>query len=150
MSQDVPLLARRYDELTLGERQTTRARTITETDIVMWCSLTGDWFWIHSDRERAEASSFGQRIAPGMMVWAFGAGLGVPPDSRTIVANYGAERVRFTKPVLIGDTIHLEIEVVAKNDKQPGQGVVDFRWDLINQRGETVCASVLRVLQGAG
>jgi 3-hydroxybutyryl-CoA dehydratase len=143
-----PLLARPYSALTIGDKQTTRARTITETDVVMWCSLTGDWFWIHSDRVRAEASTFGQRIAPGMMVWAFGAGLGVPPDSSTIVANYGADRVRFTKPVFFGDTIHLDLEVLAKTDKNAGQGIVDLRWDLVNQRGETVCASVVKVLVG--
>jgi acyl dehydratase len=142
----VKLLERSYSELRIGDRETTRGRTITETDVVQWCALTGDWFWIHSDRVRAEASPFGERIAHGMLVWAYSAGLAVPPDSDTIVANYGAESVRFTKPVLIGDTIHVELEVLAKSDKQPGRGVVDLQWDVYNQKNERVCASVAKVL----
>ncbi len=140
------LLSQKYADLRVGDVERTRSRTITEADIVNWCALTGDWFWIHSDAPRAEASPFGARIAPGMLVWAYSAGLGVPPDSTTIVANYGAEKLRFTKPVLIGDTIALELEVLAKSDKQPGQGVVDFRWDVINQRDEKVCVSVAKIL----
>lgn len=140
------LLERNYSDLGIGDRETTRARTITEADIVQWCALTGDWFWIHSDRVRAEASPFGARIAHGMLVWAYSAGLAVPPDSPTIVANYGAESVRFTKPVLIGDTIHVELEVMAKADKESGRGVVDLRWDVYNQKREIVCASVAKVL----
>jgi len=142
----VKLLERNYSDLGIGDRETTRARTITEADIVQWCALTGDWFWIHSDRVRAEASPFGARIAHGMLVWAYSAGLAVPPDSPTIVANYGAESVRSTKPVLIGDTIHVELEVMAKADKESGRGVVDLRWDVYNQKREIVCASVAKVL----
>jgi len=140
------LLERSYSDLRVGDSERSRGRTITESDVVQWCALTGDWFWIHSDRERAEASPFGARIAHGMLVWAYSAGLAVPPDSDTVVANYGAESVRFTKPVLIGDTIHVELEVLAKVDKQPGRGVVDLRWDVFNQNGEKVCASVAKVL----
>ena len=140
------LLERDYSTLRVGDAERTRGRTITESDVVQWCALTGDWFWIHSDRVRAEASPFGARIAHGMLVWAYSAGLAVPPDSDTVVANYGAESVRFTKPVLIGDTIHVELEVLAKNDKAPGRGVVDLRWDVYNQSGEKVCASVAKVL----
>jgi len=142
----VKLLERNYSDLGIGDRETTRARTITETDIVQWCALTGDWFWIHSDRVRAEASPFGSRIAHGMLVWAYSAGLAVPPDSPTIVANYGAESVRFTRPVLIGDTVHVVLEVLGKAEKQPGRGVVDLRWDIYNQKDEIVCASVAKVL----
>jgi acyl dehydratase len=140
------LLERNYSDLQVGERQRCRARTITEADIVMWCSLTGDWFWPHVDAPAAAESIFGQRVAPGMMIWAFGGGLGVPAHSRTIVANYGADKLRFTKPVFIGDTIRLELEILAKSDREPGRGVVDVGWNLFNQRGEAVCVSVVKIL----
>ncbi len=140
------LLERNFSDLQVGERQSCRARTITETDIVMWCALTGDWFWPHSDAPAAAKSMFGQRVAPGMMIWAFGGGLGVPAHSRTIVANYGAERIRFTKPVFIGDTIRLELEILAKSEREPGRGVVDLGWNLFNQHDEPVCVSVVKIL----
>jgi acyl dehydratase len=143
-----PLLARGYAELHPGDRQATRARTVTEADVVTWCGHTGDGFWLHTDAPRAAEGPFGQRIAPGVMVYAFGTGLGVPPDSATIIANYGADRLRYPRPTLIGDTIHTEIEVLAKEDRPDGTGVVTFRWDVLNQNGETVCASQLKVLMG--
>jgi len=140
------LLERNYSELQIGQRQLCRGRTITEADIVMWCSLTGDWFYVHVDAVEAAKTQFGQRVAPGMMIWAFGGGLGVPAHSRSIVANYGAENIRFTRPVFIGDSIRLELEIVAKSDKAPGRGIVDVGWNLYNQHGQAVCISVVKVL----
>jgi acyl dehydratase len=80
------------------------------------------------------------------MVYAVGTGLGVPADSTTILANYGADDLRYTKPTWIGDTIHLEIEVLEKDDRDAAAGVVTYRWDIANQNGETVCASKLKIL----
>jgi 3-hydroxybutyryl-CoA dehydratase len=143
---ETPLLWRYYDELSLGDTQATRGRTITETDVVTWCAFTGDWFVLHSDKEYAARSMFGQRIAPGMMVLAISGGLGVPPDSTVILANYGMDRLRYPRPTLIGDTVHLEMEVVAKKERDDRSGIVELRWDVVNQNGETVAASQLRVL----
>ena len=95
------LLYRTYDELEVGQTQRTRGRTITETDIVNWCALTGDWFYPHIDKVAAERSMFGQRVAPGIMVFALGTGLGVPSDATTILANYGTDRLRYTAPTWI-------------------------------------------------
>jgi 3-hydroxybutyryl-CoA dehydratase len=141
-----PLLACYFDELAVGRRQRTRGRTVTEADIVAWCSHTADWFWLHSDEVAARKSMFGQRIAPGIMVYAFAAGLGVPADSRSILANYGADRIRYPRPVYIGDTICLDAEVLDLDARDPGRGLAVLRWDVLNQDAETVCASVLKVL----
>ena len=111
------LLFRTFDELVVGDRQSTRGRTITETDIVNWCSLTGDWYYPHVDKVAAERSMFGQRVAPGIMVFAIGTGLGVPADSTTILANYGTDQLRYPKATWIGDTIHLEIELLEKEER---------------------------------
>ncbi|MGH9050858.1 MAG: MaoC/PaaZ C-terminal domain-containing protein [Acidimicrobiia bacterium] len=146
VGKDRYLLFREFDELDVGETQRTRGRTITETDIVNWCALTGDWFYPHIDKVAAERSMFGQRVAPGIMVYALGTGLGVPADATTILANYGADEVRYTKPTWIGDTIHLVIEVIDKVDRDANTGVVTYRWDIVNQNGETVCASKLKIL----
>ncbi|MDE1675265.1 MaoC family dehydratase [Nocardia gipuzkoensis] len=135
-----------FDALKVGDIQTTRGRTITESDIVNWCALTGDWFVLHSDKEYAARSMFGQRIAPGMMVLAFSGGLGVPPISEAVVANYGGDRIRYPRPTLIGDTVHVEIEVEELRPRDGETGVASFRWDVLNQNGETVVSSRLKVL----
>lgn len=135
-----------FDELNLGATETTRARTITEADIVNWCSLTGDWFVLHSDKVYAEKSVFGQRLAPGLMVLAFSGGLGVPPEAEAIIANYGTDRVRYPRPTFIGDTLHLEIEVEELRERDPETGIATFRWDMVNQDGDTTMSSRLKVL----
>jgi 3-hydroxybutyryl-CoA dehydratase len=140
------LLFRTFDELQVGDAQKTRGRTITEADVVNWCALTGDWFYPHVDQVAAERSMFGQRVVPGIMVYAVGTGLGVPADSTTILANYGADSLRYTRPTWIGDTIHLLIEVLDKEDRDAKTGVVTYRWDIENQNGDTVCASQLKIL----
>ncbi len=140
------LLFRTFDELRGGDAQRMRGRTITETDIVSWCALTGDWYYPHVDKVAAERSMFGQRVAPGIMVFAIGTGLGVPADATTILANYGTDKLRYPRATWIGDTIHLEIEVLEKEDRDPKTGVVTYRWDILNQNGETVCASQLKIL----
>jgi 3-hydroxybutyryl-CoA dehydratase len=144
----VPLLSRGFDELDVGASETTMRRTVTEADVVAWCATTWDRFWLHTDVVSARETTFGQRIAPGIMVFAFAAGLGVPADSRTVVANYGTDRLRFPRPTFIGDSIRLEIEVLEKESRDNG-GLVTFRWDAVNQNGATVCASRLKVLMAS-
>ncbi|HEX4579643.1 MAG TPA: MaoC/PaaZ C-terminal domain-containing protein [Candidatus Dormibacteraeota bacterium] len=140
------LLYRTFDELTVGDQQRTRGRTITETDVVNWCALTGDWFYPHTDKVAAERSMFGRRVAPGIMVFALATGLGVPADATTILANYGTDRLRYTKPTWLGDTVYLDIEVLEKSDRDSKTGLVTYRWDVLNQDAETVCVSQLKIL----
>ncbi len=143
-----PLLSRGFDELDVGASETTMRRTVTEADVVAWCANTWDRFWLHTDAVEARRTTYGQRVAPGIMVFAFAAGLGVPADSRTVVANYGTDRLRFPRPTFIGDSIRLEIEVLDKEPRDEG-GLVTFRWDAVNQNGATVCASRLKVLMSS-
>jgi 3-hydroxybutyryl-CoA dehydratase len=135
-----------FDELELGATESTRGRTVTEADIVNWCALTGDWFVLHSDKVYAEKSMFGQRLAPGLMVLAFSGGLGVPPEAEAIIANSGTDRVRYPRPTFIGDTLHLDVEVVELRERDADTGVATFRWDMVNQDGDTVMSSLLKVL----
>lgn len=139
-------LARHYDEIGVGERFVSRGRTVTESDIVQWCALTADWYVLHTNAHYAAGTRFGQRIAPGLMVLAYAAGFGVPPDAPAIVANYGTDELRFTAPTFIGDTIHLESEVLAKTDKSPRDGVVKLAWNVFNQNGTMVMKSDLQIL----
>ena len=143
-------LVRHYDEIAVGDRFVSRGRTVTEADIVQWCALTGDWYVLHTDAHYAAGTRFGQRIAPGLLVLAYAAGLGVPPDAPAIVANYGSDAVRFTAPTFIGDTIHLESEVLARVDRQGGRdGVVTLAWNVFNQNAAMVMKSDLQILMSS-
>jgi len=140
-------LNRYFDEIELDERMVTRGRTITESDIVQWCALTGDWYVLHTNAHYAAQTRFGQRIVPGIQVLAYAAGLGVPPDAPAIVANYGTDNIRFTAPTFIGDTLHLEARVLAKETKREGRdGVIRLEWNMVNQNGIMVMRSDLQIL----
>ncbi|AUX38580.1 MULTISPECIES: MaoC/PaaZ C-terminal domain-containing protein [Sorangium] len=133
-----------YDELRIGDRRSFRGVTITEAHIVGFAGVTGDHYPLHVDAEYARATRYGQRIAHGFLVISCSAGL-FPMEDQRIVAFYGMDAVRFCAPTFIGDTIHPDMEVVAKRDKDPG-GVVSVRNEIINQRGELVCTSILHIL----
>lgn len=140
-------LNRYFDEIKVGEKLVSRGRTITETDIVQWCTLTGDMYILHTDAHYAQKSKFGKRIAPGLLVQAYAAGLGVPPDAPAIIANYGTDALRFTAPTYIGDTLHLESEVLNKDVKREGiDGVIRLSWNMFNQNDVMVMSSDLQIL----
>jgi acyl dehydratase len=138
-------LGKYYSEIELGERMTTRGRTVTEADIVTWCSHTGDFYRLHTDAEYAAGTRFRQRIAPGIMVYAFSAGLVVPPDAPAIIANLGAAELRFLAPTFIGDTIHAEVEVVGKEPRKAG-GAVELSWNVFNQNDAQLVSSRMTIL----
>ena len=134
-----------FEDFTAGEIVVTRARTITETDIVNFAALTGDWYPLHTDIEYAKKGPFGERIAHGLLILSIANGL-MPLYDMAIVAFYGMDKVRFTAPTKIGDTIHVELEVVEKQDKGDIGGVITLKEYVKNQRGENVALSTKKVL----
>ncbi|MBU2552731.1 MAG: MaoC family dehydratase N-terminal domain-containing protein [Proteobacteria bacterium] len=132
-----------FEDIEVGEKSRTRARTITETDIVMFAGFSGDWYPLHVDVEYAERSPFGGRIAHGFLVLSVASGL-LPLYETAIVAFYGMDRVRFFGPTRIGDTLHLEIEVTGKQDKGEIGGVVANDIRVVNQNGEAVAGFVMK------
>lgn len=134
-----------FDQIKIGTRWTSKGRTITEADIVLFAGLSGDWFPLHTDREYAATTPFGARIAHGMLVLSVASGLTPLPVGR-IVAFYGMDRVRFTRPVFIGDTIHIEVEVVEKEARGDGQGLLTVAQEVRNQRDETVAVFTAKIL----
>jgi 3-hydroxybutyryl-CoA dehydratase len=133
-----------FDEIEIGQKWITKGRTITEADVVNFAYLSGDWHSIHTDREYAAQTSFGQRIAHGFLVLSIATGM-VPANRETVLALYGLDRVRFVAPVFIGDTVHLEMEAIDKKERDDGTGVVGFDFRMVNQRGEPVIVSVYRL-----
>jgi 3-hydroxybutyryl-CoA dehydratase len=135
-----------FDDFEIGDKLgPTRARTVTETDIVNFASLTGDWFQLHTDVEFAKKSMFGERIAHGMLVLSIASAL-APPYDLAFLAFYGIDRVRFIAPVKIGDTIHVEAEVIDKKEREGNTGTVTLRTYVKNQRDENVTVWDAKVL----
>lgn len=133
-----------FDEIRLGDRNTTPARTITETDVVNFASLSGDWFPLHTDAGYAESTFYGERVAHGMLVLSVVTGL-ITLTPGAVQAFHGIENLRFSRPTLIGDTIHAETEVTDLRDRGDA-GLVTSALTVKNQRGETVVTANFRWL----
>ena len=131
--------ARHFEDYELGETRTTFARTITETDFVVHAGHTGDFFPHHMDAEFMRGSQFGGRIAHGTMVFAIGIGL-TATEVNPKAFSYGYDRLRFVRPVLIGDTIRTRVTTARKEDdpKRPGSGRLFETVEVLNQRDEVV------------
>jgi len=126
-----------FSELAIGERRVSRGRTITETDVVQFCMLTGNWLELHSNVEFAKSTLYGQRLVQGGLVFVVcNALLGFEPE--LIEAFYGVDRLRFTKPTFIGDTLYARTEIIGLRPKGEQHGVATLRLDAINQRSEIV------------
>src|SRR6478736_6407046 len=104
-----------FEEYELGQVRETFGRTITETDFVVHAGHTGDFFPHHMDAEFARTLPFGQRVAHGTMVFAIGVGL-TASLINPVAFSYGYDRLRFIRPVFIGDTIKTRVTIAAKED----------------------------------
>jgi acyl dehydratase len=129
-----------FEDFTVGYKTVTRSRTITEADIVNFAGLSGDFVELHTSEEYARNGPFGKRIAHGLLVLSVSSGLTVQTGQTTdtVVAFYGIDRLRFTNPTFIGDTIHVEKEVIAAERKPGGRGVITFNTRVLNQNGAPV------------
>jgi acyl dehydratase len=127
-----------FDDFSVGQHWFTPRRTITETDVVMFAALTGDYNPVHTDEEFAKTTPFGKRILHGPAVFAIATGLEFRLGLKegTAIAFLGMTW-NLKAPVLIGDTIHVFQQVNAvRLTKNPGRGIVTFRVEVRNQRGE--------------
>ena len=149
MSLTHEFFAQDYDALSEGERFTTRARTITEADVVSFAALTGDFHPVHTDAVWAEKSPFGGRIAHGMLVLSYAVGL-VPLDPERVVALRRIGEAVFKQPAHFGDTIHVEGQVSKRSEVDSGVGLVECRWKVLNQDRKTVVRVTVEVLWRRG
>jgi acyl dehydratase len=141
-------MGRYFEDFAVGEEATTAGRTITETDIVNFAGITGDWNEIHTNKELAERSPFGQRIAHGALVFSISTGLSVRmgQTADTVIAFYGLDRLRFVKPTFIGDTLRVRQRVEEKSERDEGSGIVTILNEVTNQKGEIVLSYTAKVL----
>lgn len=122
-----------------------RARTVTEADVVAFSALTGDWHPQHADAVWAAAGPFGERIAHGMLVVSFAVGL-VAFDPERVVALRRVREVVFKRPVRLGDTIHVEGSEAERREVDDDTALVTWNWRIVNQDGELVCRLAIEAL----
>jgi acyl dehydratase len=141
-----------WEDFEPGLELRSQARTVTETDVVFWSGIVGDWNPVHVDVEHAKTTPFGRRIAHGFIAFNLSvalAELSSPGVYRPtgFVRSAGWDRVRFTAPVFIGDTIHAQRRLEAREDgPDPSVGIVVYEVKVFNQREETVMVGKERLL----
>ncbi|MBC8505531.1 MAG: dehydratase [Anaerolineales bacterium] len=138
-----------FEEFEVDQVYVSTARTITESDIVAFAGLSGDYNQIHTDVEYGKQTPFGRRIAHGLLITSIASGLlnlsGLIEG--TVIAFREIESWKFIKPVFIGDTIHVQSVITkTKAFKRLGSGAVDLELSVLNQNEEVVMKGVFKVL----
>lgn len=139
-----------FEAYEIGHTRESTGRTITESDIVLHAGQSGDFYPHHMDAEWCRTQPFGQRIAHGTLIFTVGVGQ-TAGEINPLAMTYGYERLRFPKPVFIGDTIRTKVTIAEKRDhKRPDYGIVVEKLEVINQRSECVmaCEHLLLVKRG--
>jgi len=144
------MAGRHYDEWQVGDRiEHPIRRTVTETDNLLFSTLTHNPQPLHIDAEAAKASEFGQILVNGTFTFSLMIGLSVAETTLgTLIANLGYDKLVMPKPVFLGDTLRVESEVteLRPSKSRPGSGIVTFEHRAINQRGEIVCSCLRMAL----
>jgi 3-hydroxybutyryl-CoA dehydratase len=134
-----------FEEFEIGQEIITAGRTITEGDVVTFAGLSGDFNQIHVDAEYSKRSQFQQRVAHGLLVLSIASGLAVQTGvmEGTVVAFREITEWKFSKPVFLGDTIHVVLGVIDKKAFpriQSGAIVIDVK--VLNQNDEIVMRGI--------
>lgn len=144
-----------FQQIEVGEKYATPARTVTETDIVNFAGLSGDFNAIHTDEEFCRQLGLPGRVAHGLLTLSILSGLSerVGYTEGTILAFLGIDKLSYGKYVTPGDTIHAEVEVINKRESsKPGRGIVTSRFTGLNQDGDVVvdCEMVVMIRKKDG
>jgi 3-hydroxybutyryl-CoA dehydratase len=129
-----------FEEFVVGEKASSTTRTITETDIVMFAGLSGDYNELHTSETYSNKTMFGKRIAHGLLGLSVASGLAFQMGFLIGTADaFRGLEWEFSAPIFIGDTVHLEAEVTeVKPFPRLGNGRVIFKVALVNQSGQVV------------
>jgi acyl dehydratase len=137
------LAGKYFDEWQVGERIVHEIRrTVTETDNLLFSTMTHNPQPLHIDAEAARASEFGQILVNGTFTFALMVGLSVGETTLgTLIANLGYDKLVMPKPVFLGDTLRAETEIseLRPSKSRPDAGIVTFIHRMLNQRDEIVC-----------
>jgi 3-hydroxybutyryl-CoA dehydratase len=128
-----------FEEFKSGDTVTSMGRTITETDVVNFAALTGDWNLIHTDAEYSKEHMFGQRVAHGLLILSIASGLAVRLGfmEDTILAFRSLDW-KMQRPIFINDTMRVRLTVEeTKAMARLGGGLVNFKVEVLNQKDES-------------
>ena len=130
-----------FEDYEIGFSRETFGRTITEADIVLHAGQTGDFFPHHMDAEWVKTQEFKERIAHGTLILSIGIGM-TANEINPVAFSYGYDRIRFIRPVFIGDTITVKATISEKRDyaKRPDHGYVIEQVEIFNQHDKIVLA----------
>jgi len=139
-----------YEEFEEGQTFESSGRTVTETDVVNYAAIDGDWTELHTNTEYADEQPFGQRVVHGPLTFSIAMGLAYRCGfmERTVLGFLGMETMDFPKPVFIDDTVYGTYTITNKRDleSRPNAGVVSVQFDLHNQHEELVFDSEMKFL----
>lgn len=128
-----------FEDIEVGWEPETGSRTVTEADIVNFAGLSGDFNPLHMDEEFGKSTPFGKRIAHGLLGLSVSSGLRTSHPPLAVLAFVGIKEWNFKVPIFIGDTIHAKNIVMEKREtSKKDRGLVTFKRQIINQRGEVV------------
>ena len=142
-------MARYFEEFQQGEEFLSPGRTVTEADVVNFAALSGDWNDLHVNEEFARSSPFGRRIAHGALIFSISTGLAGQTDPSKypdLIAYYGVDRLRFVRPVFLGDTIRLRQTVQSLVPRDEKSGVVNILCEVIQQADALTLVYTARLL----
>jgi acyl dehydratase len=141
MSEGYKIRGYYFEDFKVGQRFISSSRTVTESDIVTFAGLSGDYNQIHTDAEFAKSTPFGQRIAHGILVTSIASGLIAQSGliEGTVLAFREISEWKFVKTVFIGDTVHVDTVVKEKKAlRRLGGGSVVITLAVRNQNDEVV------------
>lgn len=128
-----------FDDLNPGDTLRTDSREISAADIEHFAEFTGDTFYAHMDDEAAKRNPFfPSKVAHGYLLLSFAAGLFVDPDEGPVLANTGLDKLKFSKPVVAGDRIHVTLSVKQKTRRTAEYGEVRWHVQIHNQDKDLV------------
>lgn len=138
-----------FDQWIIGEEYVTPGRTVTETDVVIFAAMTGDYNELHTSEQFMKESQFGRRIVHGLLGLSISHGLLFRTGflEGTVIAFLGIDSWEFKAPIFFGDTIRIKIKVAEKkaSKSKPDRGVVRLYLEIIKQ-DETIAQSGFKTL----
>ena len=141
-----------FEDLFIGQTLTTHRRTITEADVVNFANVSWDHFYAHTDDTSFENTLFEKRVAHGYFIISAAAGLFVHPAKGPVLANYGLDELRFTKPMYVGATIYVKLtckEKIIQEDREDEvpRGIVKWNVEVYDETHElSALATILTMV----
>lgn len=135
-----------FEDVALGDTWTSESRTVTETDIVMFAGMTGDYNPLHVDHEFAKETPYGKPLAHGLLGVSWVAGLGSHAPMMKTEAFVAIREWKFLRPCFVGDTVHIFTEVAEKKDGGRRRGTVLWKRQLVHHDGRVLQEGIFESL----